>query len=151
MSEQGSEVRRTRKAARKEFLERAEELWDSFNEWHEGHPDASFDEMEEEIGRQRRAIMGEFLELNLRQGDLGASPEAPGCRQCGQPMAFKGYRQKSVQGLESEAEIPRAYYHRSTCKVGVFPLDRRLRLRRDSWSERLVQTAGRLGTTQPSF
>jgi hypothetical protein len=121
MSGQGSEVRRTRSAAREEFLKRAEELWESFNEWHEDHPDASFDEMEEEIGRQRRAVLGQFLELNLRQGDLGASPEAPECRQCGQPMVFKGYRRKSVQGLESETEIPRAYYHCSSCQVGFFP------------------------------
>jgi hypothetical protein len=34
---------------------------------------------------------------------------------------------------------------------GFFPLDRRLRLRRDSWTERLVETAARLATTQPSF
>jgi hypothetical protein len=34
---------------------------------------------------------------------------------------------------------------------GFFPLDRRLRLRRDSWTESLVEVAARLGTTQPSF
>ena len=34
---------------------------------------------------------------------------------------------------------------------GFFPLDRHLRLRRDSWSEGLVRTCARLGTTQPSF
>lgn len=34
---------------------------------------------------------------------------------------------------------------------GFPPLDRRLRLRRDSWSERLVREAARLATTQPSF
>jgi hypothetical protein len=34
---------------------------------------------------------------------------------------------------------------------GFFPLDRRLRLRRDSWSEGLVRACARLGTTQPSF
>ena len=36
-------------------------------------------------------------------------------------------------------------------REGFFPLDRRLRLRRDSWTERLVETAARLATTQPSF
>lgn len=34
---------------------------------------------------------------------------------------------------------------------GFFPLDRQLRLRRDSWSEGLVRESARLGTTQPSF
>lgn len=36
-------------------------------------------------------------------------------------------------------------------KRGFFPLDRRLRLRRDSWSEGVVRGVAWLGTTQPSF
>lgn len=47
------------------------------------------------------------------------------------------------------------YREHITCalaaKLGFFPLDRRLRLRRDGWSEGLVQTSARLATTQPSF
>jgi hypothetical protein len=121
MSRQRSSARRTRTEAREEFLKRAEELWDNFNAWYEDHPHATFDEMEEELGQQRRAVLGEFLELNLRQGDLGASPDPPACGECGRPMVFKGYRRKRVEGLESEAEIPRAYYHCSTCEVGFFP------------------------------
>jgi hypothetical protein len=121
MSGQRSSARRTSSEAREEFLKRAEELWDSFNAWHKEHPEATFDEMEEELGRQRRGILGGFLELNLRQGDLGATPEAPTCEQCGQPMVFKGYSEKKIQGLEAEAKIPRAYYVCPTCEVGLFP------------------------------
>jgi hypothetical protein len=36
-------------------------------------------------------------------------------------------------------------------RKGFFPLDRRLRLRRDSWTEKLVETAAQFATTQPSF
>jgi len=121
MSGQRSSARRTSSEAREEFLKRAEDLWDSFNEWHQEHPEATFDEMEEELGRQRRGILGGFLELNLRQGDLGATPEAPACEQCRQPMVFKGYPEKEIQGLEAEAKIPRAYYVCPTFGVGLFP------------------------------
>ena len=38
-----------------------------------------------------------------------------------------------------------------TAKWGFFPLDERLKLRRDSWSEGVVREAAWLGTTQPSF
>jgi hypothetical protein len=55
---------------RDEFLRRAEELWDQFNVWCQDHPEATFDQMEAELGKQRRAILGDFLELRLRQGDL---------------------------------------------------------------------------------
>lgn len=151
MSGQRSRARRTSAETREEFLERVGQLWDSFNTWYKAHPDATFDEMEEELGRQRRAVLGNFLELSLRQGDLGATPEAPYCERCRRPMDFKGYPVKKVHGLETDAKVPRAYYVCPTCEVGFFPLDRRLGLRRDSWSEGLVREAARLGTTQPSF
>lgn len=117
----GSEVRRTPSEAREEFLASAEELWSRFEAWHDANPEATFDEMEEQLGRQRRALLGKFLELRLRQDNLGATPEAPRCERCGRPMVFKGYPRKTVQGLEVDVEIPRAYYHCPTCKVGVFP------------------------------
>ena len=121
MSGRKSGARRTSVEAREEFLRQAEELWDSFNAWHKEHPEATFDEMEEELGRQRRGFLGDFLALSLRQGDLGATPEAPSCKQCGKPMIFKGYPEKKIQGLEVEATIPRAYYVCPTCEGGLFP------------------------------
>lgn len=96
-------------------------MWDDFDAWYEANPEATFDEIDEHLGRRRRAVLGELLELRLRQDDLGATPEAPRCEGCGKPMEFKGYLTKSVQGLDIGAEISRAYFHCPTCKVGVFP------------------------------
>jgi hypothetical protein len=121
MPERGSGARQTSSEAREEYMRRAEELWDEFNAWYQDHPEATFDEMEAELGKQRRAILGNFLELSLRQGDLGAMPEAPSCSQCGKPMEFKGYPKKEVHGLEADVKIPRAYYVCPTCGVGIFP------------------------------
>jgi hypothetical protein len=121
MPERRSGARQTSSEARDEFLRRAEELWDQFNVWYQEHPEATFDQMEAELGKQRRAILGDFLELSLRQGDLGATPEAPRCERCGEPMRFKGYPKKKVHGLEADARIPRAYYVCLTCEVGLFP------------------------------
>ena len=116
-----SRARKTRPEARDEFLRRAAELWDEFNRWYQGHPEATFDEMEAELGKQRRAILGDFLELSLRQGDLGATPEAPSCSRCGRPMVFKGYPEKEVHGLEADVKLPRAYYVCPACEAGFFP------------------------------
>lgn len=116
-----SRVRLTASEAREEYLARAGELWDDFDAWYEANPEATFDEMEEHLGRRRRAVLGELLELRLRQDNLGVTPEAPRCERCGKPMVFKGYLTKSVQGLDVEAEISRAYFHCPTCKVGFFP------------------------------
>jgi hypothetical protein len=102
-------------------LRRAEKVWNEFNAWYQDHPEATFDEMEEELGKQRRAMLGDFLELSLRQGDLGATPEAPSCAQCGEPMVFKGYPEKEVHGLEADVKLPRAYYVCPGCRTGLFP------------------------------
>jgi hypothetical protein len=121
MPKRQSRARLTRTEARGKFLERAEELWDNFNGWYKANPAATFDDIEAELGQQRRAVMGEFVELSLRQGDLGADAEAPICERCGRPMAFKGYQRKTVHGLDMDMKIPRAYYYCSTCQVGLFP------------------------------
>ena len=121
MTRRRSAARITPSEAKEEFLKRAEELWDRYQEWHAAHPEATFDEMEAELGQQRRALLGEVVELSLGQGDLGATPEAPRCEECGQTMVFKGYPRKTVHGLEVDLEIRRAYYVCPTCGVGVFP------------------------------
>jgi hypothetical protein len=121
MPEKRGPARKTRTQARDSFLQLASQLWDEFNTWYDVHPEATFDEMEQELGRRRRAFMGEILALTLRREDLGALPEAPACEQCGQRMEFKGYPDKAVHGLEADANIPRAYYVCSTCGSGLFP------------------------------
>lgn len=113
--------RQTPEEAREEFLQDAADLWDDFSAWYRDHPEATYDEMEAELGEKRRGFFGRFLEQNLRQGDLGATPEAPLCKKCGKPMKFKGYPRKTVHGLETDARIPRAYYVCPTCRVGFFP------------------------------
>jgi hypothetical protein len=121
MTRRRSKARITATEGREEYLRRAEELWDQFNAWYTEHPDATFDEMEAELGRQRRALLGGILELSLRQRDLGATPEAPECEECGQGMVLKGYPRKTVHGLEVDLEIRRAYYVCPTCGGGHFP------------------------------
>jgi hypothetical protein len=121
MTKRRSRARLTQSEAKETFLQRAEDLWEDFNSWYKANPEATFDDIEAELGKRRRDVLGEFVELSLRQGDLGAEAEAPACKQCGRPMAFQGYLKKKVHGLEIDAEIPRAYYYCSTCKVGFFP------------------------------
>lgn len=121
MAEKRSRVRLTTSEARDEFLDRAEGLWDDFNVWYKANPEATFDDIEAQLGQRRRELLGEFVKLNLQHGDLGAEPEAPICGKCGKPMRFQGYNDKTVHGLEVDAKIPRAYYYCSTCRVGFFP------------------------------
>jgi len=151
MSGRRSAARCTSSQAHQALLETVEGLRERINAWYDAHPEATFDEIEEELGESGRAFLGDVIQLMLRRRDLGSSPEAPCCRRCGRPMVFKGYPKKVVHGLKADLKIRRAYYVCPPCEVGVFPLDRRLRLRRDRCSGGLVREVARLGTTQPSF
>jgi len=116
-----STARRTKSEAHAAFMGAAEQLWNAFNAWYKAHPEATFDEMEQELGRLRRVLMGDTLVLALQQGDLGAKAEAPCCERCGRTMEFQGYPRKEVHGLEGDSRIPRAYYLCPCCDAGLFP------------------------------
>jgi hypothetical protein len=102
-------------------LEGAAKLWDEYNAWYDAHPDATFDEMDEEVGEEGRAHLGELVGLTLRQGDLGAKADVPRCERCGGGMVFKGYPKKGVQGLRVGVEVRRAYYLCPACELGFSP------------------------------
>jgi len=121
MSGQRSKARLTRADARRAFLEEAAKLWDEYNAWYDAHPDATFDEMDEEVGEEGRVHLGRLVELTLRRGDLGAQAEIPRCERCGREMVFKGYPKKGVHGLKADVEVSRAYYVCPACDLGLFP------------------------------
>jgi hypothetical protein len=121
MSTRSEKARLSPSLASEMFSEAAQALWVKFNAWYQTHPEATFDEMDSFLGEEGRGLLGKALQLILRQGDLGATPEGRHCERCGGEMVFKGYPGKVVEGLRVEAEIPRAYYICPRCEAGVFP------------------------------
>lgn len=114
--------RMSREERKKAFLRKAEAMFEEMEEWYDEHPEATFGEIEAEARQQRRALMGEGLEVLVNGRDVGKGEEAPGCEKCGQKMRFKGYRRKRVVGLEGESTLERAYYVCPKCAgETVFP------------------------------
>jgi hypothetical protein len=89
--------------------------------WREGHPEASFDEIANQVTPRRRALMGKLLEALARQHGNGVEVAGIACEVCGQPMVYKGQPLREIGHLEGESELQRAYYHCPHCKGGVFP------------------------------
>lgn len=112
--------RMNREERKKAFLKQAEEMFEELEAWYDKNPEASFGEIEIEARKQRRKMMGKGLEVVVNGRDTGQEEEAPGCEGCGQPMAFKGYRGKRVQGLEGDSELERAYYVCPDCQGETF-------------------------------
>lgn len=106
----------SRQERKEAFLREAAELCEQLEGWYDGHPDASFGEIEAEARRQRREMMGKAMSILVNGRDVGKQKAAPKCGRCGKGMRFKGYRRKTVIGLEGDTELERAYYVCPKCK-----------------------------------
>jgi hypothetical protein len=116
----------TRKQSREKrhaaFMNAAEILFEGMETWYDGHPEASFEEIEAEARKRRRVFMGESLSIWVNGRDTGYQVEGIKCKGCGSAMEFEGYRKWGINGLEGESELERAYYVCPKCKgETIFP------------------------------
>ena len=94
MSGQRSRARLSRSEARQTFMAEAGKLWDEYSAWYDAHPDATFDEMDEEVGEEGRVHLGRLVELTLRRGDLGRRQRYRGASDAGGRWYSRAIRRK---------------------------------------------------------
>lgn len=116
-------TRRLSRAQREEaFVEASLRMYREMEGWYEEHEAASFGEIEQELRRQRRQLMGEVQEILINGRDQGVQEDAVACSQCGKAMRFEGYRSRIVEGLEGASQLERAYYRcPHGCGESFFP------------------------------
>ncbi len=145
-------VIKSRGQRRAAFIESAVQMYDRLEDWYDQHPDATFGKIETEARQRRRQMMGQVLAILINGRDAGFHHEALLCEKCGRPMDFERYRPWTIYGLEGDTELSRAYYVCPRCSGETFsPLDRKLELRADHWSEGAARVATRQGLQAKSF
>ena len=107
--------KKSRTQRKAEFMKAAEAIYEEMEDWYDAHPDASFEEIEEEMRQRRRTLMGGTLETLIVGRDSGFDVEPPKCPKCEQPMRFEGYHPWTVKGLEGDSKLARAYYTCPAC------------------------------------
>jgi hypothetical protein len=133
-----------------ELMEETEARLRQLLDWQKAHPDATLAEIEAEVSRVRRGLMGKVIEdLVVLKDRERIGSEQILCEGCGRPLKSRGGRDKQVETTEGLVRISRAYYYCSRCKRGFFPLDKALALGRDSWSEGVKKGVTRLGAELP--
>lgn len=112
----------SRAQRREQFMKRAGEMFDSLEDWYDGHPEATFGELEQKAREERRQLMGETLGVLINQRAHQVELEAPVCAKCGKGMKQHEIRGKTVHGLEGLTRVERSYYVcPNGCGETVFP------------------------------
>jgi hypothetical protein len=97
-------------------------MYDQLWRWREAHPEATFDEIANQVTPQRRAVMAEVLKVLARQHGSGQVAQGQACPDCGEAMVYKGEPKREIEHyLEGETELKRAYYYCPACERGLFP------------------------------
>lgn len=113
--------RKQQEESKERLLAQFEAMYEDLYEWREAHPEASFDEIANQVTPLRRKLIGELLGQLARQAGSGQVAEGVGCEVCGEPMEYKGEPQRDVEHLEGESDLKRAYYYCARCEGGIFP------------------------------
>jgi hypothetical protein len=108
-------------SAKAEFVESAAGMYERLRAWRKAHPLASFDELAEAVGQERRALVGQLLGELATQEEQSRIRGSLACPACGQALAGKGLRSRGISDPEGEVRIEREYYSCPTCEGGLFP------------------------------
>lgn len=106
--------------SREGFGTAAQEMHRRLHAWRRGHPDASFDEIAEQVRVEREALIGGLLGELATTGE-GREPFDAICPECGGRLENKGKKKKVVLHREGEVRVERDYYYCPVCQHGVFP------------------------------
>lgn len=104
-----------------EFVAAAEQMYVRLRAWRAAHLEATFDEIGEQVTRERRALMAQLLGELATQPEEVTSVERERCPDCGAVLTAKGKRRRQVSHLEAEVQLERAYGYCDHCHSGFFP------------------------------
>lgn len=104
-----------------EFVSKAQEMYERLKAWRKQHPEASYDEIAEAVGRERRGLMGQLLSELAAENQLEVEALVIECPTCGKPTENKGRKERGVSHREGEATLKRGYRYCAECGSGFFP------------------------------
>lgn len=78
-------------------------------------------DMERLVSQAGREIQNRVLQRWVETKQARQEEEQAVCRQCQQPMTYKGQQRRRVVTEDGEIEVERAYYYCTTCREGFFP------------------------------
>lgn len=103
------------------FMESAQGMYERVKAWRKQHPEASFDEIAEAVGRERRVLMGQLLSELAVEKRLEVEALATECPTCAGQTEGKGQKARGISHMEGETTLVRGYRYCGKCGSGFFP------------------------------
>ena len=111
----------TREQKRGELLKAAEAMIEEFLDWEEQATEPNLTQIEDEVLRLRRGLGQRMAEVAIADQAAVQPVAGPRCPQCGEPMRYKGQKERLVESRVGTLAIRRGYYHCRRCRERVFP------------------------------
>lgn len=108
-------------AGQADFVGSAQEMYERMVNWRQAHPEASFDEIAEEVGRERRELMGQLLSELASQNQKSVEALSTECPECAGKTEGKGQKERGIIHMEGESTLERGYRYCGKCRSGFFP------------------------------
>ena len=102
-----------------EFGAEAVAMAERLRAWRRAHPEATFDEIAEQVSQERKQLMGGLLSELSAEAQPG--PLDPKCGGCGGGLVYKGKKSREVLHREGQVRLSRDYYYCPACRQGIFP------------------------------
>ena len=103
-----------------EFLAAAKAMHQALVGWRARHPEASFDEIADEVRVQRQVLMGQLLAELASQHGVGELLSERSCPQCGGVLHYKGEKERTVLHPEGQPKVARGYHRCDACGHSFF-------------------------------
>lgn len=103
------------------FVAAAKAMEEALVGWRAEQRGASFDEIAEEVRKQREVLMGQLLAELAGQHGTGEVLVERQCPQCGGVLHYKGRKGRTVLHPEGQPHLERGYHHCDECGHGFFP------------------------------
>lgn len=114
-------IHKSEASRQREFTASAEAMYVRLRAWRAAHPEASFDEIGNEVTRERQALIAQLLGELAGQPEEGTAAERGLCPACGAALTPKGKRERGVSHREGEVRLEREYHYCDECGSGLFP------------------------------
>jgi hypothetical protein len=109
------------RASETNFVSKAKAMQERLVAWRAMHPAAKFDEIAEEVRKEREVLMGQLLGELASQHGVGEVLVERSCPQCGGGLHYKGEKERTVLHPEGQPQLARGYHHCDQCGHGFFP------------------------------